>query len=160
MDTARLFALGGLGEVGMNCLAIEQRGEILIVDCGVTFDGRGLGVDVIHPDFSALAPYRDRVAGVFLTHGHEDHIGALPYFLRRHDVPVFGPAYALGLVRARMAEHEVLTYARLQETRVGERVKVGSFSVEPVRVTHSIADATALAIGTDAGVIVHSGDFK
>lgn len=156
----RLFALGGLGEVGMNCLAIEQRGEVLIVDCGVTFDGRGLGVDVIHPDFSALERYQGRVAGVFLTHGHEDHLGALPYFLRRHDVPIFGPRYALELLRARSREHEILSYARLFEAPVGERHAVGSFAVEPISVTHSIPDATALAITTDAGVIVHSGDFK
>lgn len=156
----RFFALGGLGEVGMNCLVLEQRGEVILVDCGVTFDGRGLGLDVIHPDFSALDAYEGRVRGVVLTHGHEDHIGGLPYFLRRHDVPIYGPAYALELVRHRMAEHEVLSYARLVETRVGEPFSVGSFTIEPIQVTHSIPDATALAIRTDAGVVIHSGDFK
>ncbi len=156
----RLFALGGLGEVGMNCMAIEQRGELMLIDCGVTFDGRGLGVDVVHPDFAALEAYAGRIAGVFLTHGHEDHIGALPYLLRRHDVPIYGPRYALELVRARMAEHEILSYAHLVETAPGDRVDVGSFVVEPIRVTHSIPDATALAIHTDAGIVIHSGDFK
>jgi len=93
--------LGGLGEVGMNCLAIEQHGEAILIDCGVTFDDRGLGVDVVHPDFSALehGAFASRIAGVLVTHGHEDHIGALPYLLRRHDLPIHGPPYALGLVK-------------------------------------------------------------
>jgi ribonuclease J len=155
----RVVPLGGLGEIGMNCLALEQRGEVLLVDCGVTFDDRGLGVDVVHPDFACLEPFRGRIAGVFLTHGHEDHIGALPYFLRRFAVPVWGPRYALGLVRERLAEAEI-TDARLIETAPRTRYEVGSFAVEPVRVTHSIADATALAIWTDAGTVVHTGDFK
>jgi ribonuclease J len=142
----------------MNCLALEQRGEALVVDCGVTFDDRGLGIDVVHPDFSALEAYR--VAGLFVTHGHEDHIGAIPYFLRRFDTPVFGPRYALGLVRERAAEHEILDHVQLYEVSPRARVRVGSFDIEPIRVTHSIADATALAIRTDAGLVVHTGDFK
>jgi ribonuclease J len=156
----RIVALGGLGEVGMNCLAVEQRGEVLVIDCGVTFDRRGLGVDVIHPDFACLEQFRDRIRGVFLTHGHEDHIGALPYFLKQFDVPVWGPPYALGLVRERLRDHEILAHARLFEAMPRSRYAVGSFTVEPVRVTHSIADATALAISTDAGLVVHTGDFK
>jgi ribonuclease J len=156
----RIAPLGGLGEIGMNCLALEQRGQVLLIDCGVTFDNRGLGVDVVHPDFACLEPYRDRIAGVFITHGHEDHIGALPYLLRRFDVPVWGPPYALGLVRERLVEHEVLAHARLIEVTPRTHYEVGSFTVEPIRVTHSIADATALAIATDAGLVIHSGDFK
>lgn len=144
----------------MNCMALEQRGEVILVDCGVTFDDRGLGVDVVHPDFSALDAFGERLAGVVVTHGHEDHIGALPYLLKRHDVPIWAPPYALGLIRERLDEHEVLAHARLFETRPRTPFSVGSFRVEPIRVTHSIADATALAIESDAGTIVHSGDFK
>lgn len=158
MSTLRVFPLGGLGEVGMNCLVLEQGGEALLVDCGVTFDGRGLGVDVVHPDFTALEGLH--VAGLFVTHGHEDHIGAIPYLVRRIDMPVFGPRYALGLVRERAAEHEILDHVDLREVTPRQRVRVGSFDVEPVRVTHSIADATALAIRTRAGLVVHTGDFK
>jgi ribonuclease J len=144
----------------MNCMAFEQRGEIMLVDCGVTFDDRNLGVDVVHPDFDAIDSFGRRLVGVVITHGHEDHIGALPYLLRRYDVPVWAPPYALGLIRDRLGEHEVLAHARLLTTTPRTPFQVGSFGVEPIRVTHSIADATALAITTDAGVIVHSGDFK
>jgi len=158
MPSLRIIPLGGLGEIGMNCLALEQRGEVLLVDCGVTFDGRGLGIDVVHADFEALAGFR--FAGLFLTHGHEDHIGAIPYLLRRFDMPVFGPRYALGLVRERAAEHEILDHADLRCVTPRSVTRVGSFEVEPIRVTHSTADATALAIRTDAGLVVHTGDFK
>jgi ribonuclease J len=154
----RILVLGGLGEVGMNCLALEQGGEALVIDCGVTFDDRGLGIDVVHPEFGALDDYR--IAGLFVTHGHEDHIGAIPYFLRRFDVPVYGPAYALSLVRERAAEHEVLEHVDLRCVKPRQPEQVGSFEVEPIRVTHSIADATALAIRTEAGRVVHTGDFK
>jgi ribonuclease J len=159
----RLFALGGLGEVGMNCMAlVANRGSeerVLIVDCGVTFD-RAYGAPIVHPDFSALEAWRDRITGVFLTHGHEDHIGALPHLLRRFDVPVWGPKYALELVRERIAEYEVLDHARLEVVKTREEIEVGPFRVEPVRVTHSIADATSLVIRAEGETIIHTGDFK
>jgi ribonuclease J len=158
--SVHVIPLGGLGEIGMNCLVVAQGDRAMVIDCGITFDDRGLGVDVVHPDFRALDAWRDRIAGVFLTHGHEDHIGALPYFLRRFDVPVWGPPYALGLVRTRLSEHEILEHARLIPTEPRRTYEVGPFTVEPIRVTHSIADATALAIRTEAGTVLHSGDFK
>ena len=144
----------------MNCMAIEQRGDVVLVDCGVTFDDRGLGIDVIHPDFSALHSFGTKLRGVIITHGHEDHIGALPYLLRTFDVPIYGPPYALGLIKERLGEHEVLAHARLHEMKPREAFTLGSFGVEPIRVTHSIADALAISLTTDAGTIVHTGDFK
>jgi len=155
-----IIPLGGLGEIGMNCLAIEQRGEVVLVDCGVTFDHRGLGVDVIHPDFAALEPYRGRIRGIFLTHGHEDHLGAVPHFLKRFDVPIWGPPYSLELLRVRAEEHEILRYAQLIPVKPREKHVIGPFTIEPIRVTHSTADSIALAIQTAAGLVIHSGDFK
>lgn len=159
--TVRLVPLGGLGEIGMNCLALEEEQGILVVDCGIRFPYDDLGVDVVRPDFTWLLERKDRVHGVFLTHGHEDHIGALPYLLEHVACPVWGPPHALGLVRHRLAEHG------FDEDEVDFRVStprctysMGGLSVEPIRVTHSIVEATALAIRTAAGTIVHTGDFR
>jgi ribonuclease J len=149
-----------LGEIGMNCLALDDGESVVLVDAGVTFDGRDVGVDVVHPDFSVLDPVADRLRALLVTHGHEDHIGAIPYLLRRFDIPVFGPPYALGLLRARAEEHPILDEARFIETQPGRTFSVGAFDVEPIRVAHSIADATALAIRTPIGRVVHTGDFK
>jgi len=154
----RVVPLGGLGEVGMNCLALCDDGHAIVVDCGVLFDDRGLGVDVISPDLRALDDMV--VDGLVLTHGHEDHLGAVPYFLQRFDVPVWGPRYTLGLLAARAEEHEILRHARLEEAVPRRRFRVGKFEVEPVRVTHSIVDATALAIDGPTGRAFHTGDFK
>jgi ribonuclease J len=101
----------------MNCMALAQKSECMLIDCGVTFDDRGLGIDVVHPDFSPIEKLGAHLTGIAITHGHEDHIGALPYLLKRYDIPVYGPPYALGLVRERLEEHEVLEHARLYETR-------------------------------------------
>jgi len=156
-----VVALGGLGEIGMNCLALEQEEGILLVDCGVTFPSSDLGIDVYHPRFDYVLERRDRLRGVVLTHGHEDHIGALPYLLGALDTKVFGPPHALELARQRLGEHGFnLDELDLVTTRVGVPFEVGPFSVESIRVTHSIADATALAIRTAAGTVVHTGDFK
>ncbi|HEX6271781.1 MAG TPA: ribonuclease J [Polyangiaceae bacterium] len=160
-DSIRLVPLGGLGEIGMNCLALEQRDGIVVIDCGVGFPESDLGIDIIHPDFEWLFERAARVHGVFLTHGHEDHIGALPYLLRELDVPVWGPPHALGLVRRRLAEHDFAPGdVDLREALAGRTYDVGPFSIEPVRVAHSIVEASALRLGTAAGTVVHTGDFN
>ncbi len=157
----RLVPLGGLGEIGMNCLAIEQRDGIVVIDCGVAFSESDLGVDVIHPDFDWLLERRSRISGVFLTHGHEDHIGALPYLLGELEVPVWGPPHALGLARRRLAEHDFSeSELELHEAVAGKTYEVGPFVIEPVRVAHSIVEASALRLETAAGTVLHTGDFN
>jgi ribonuclease J len=159
-QSVRIVPLGGLGEIGMNCLAIEQSDGIVLVDCGTSFPNDDLGIDVLRPDFSYLAERANRVVGVVLTHGHEDHIGAIPYLLSELDVPVWGPGHALGLVKRRLAEHEFeLDAVDLRLTEPGQTYAVGPFRVEPISVAHSIIDATALCIQTRAGCVVHTGDF-
>lgn len=163
----RFTPLGGLGEIGMNCLVVEQAGpegtERLIVDCGVTFPHGDYGVDVIHPRFDHLLEAPETIAGIVLTHGHEDHIGGLPYLLRDLRAEgvrpsIYGPPYAIGLVRRRLEEHELP--ADLQEVSPRESYRVGSFGVEHISVTHSIPQATSVALDTVAGTILHTGDFK
>lgn len=156
----RFVPLGGLGEIGMNCMAIEHEDARILVDCGLSFDGRGLGVEVFHADFRWLAQAREKLAAVVLTHGHEDHIGALPFLLRDFRVPVYGPPYAIALARERLAEHAPGAIELLHEIRPRERALIGPFEVEPYRVTHSMPDCTGLIIRTPHGVVVHSGDFK
>jgi ribonuclease J len=158
----RFVALGGLGEVGMNCLVVEAHGQLLIVDCGVTFPDHEAGVDLIHPDFDYVLERADQVRGGVLTHGHEDHIGALPYLLRdlERDVPIHGPPYALGLVEERMREADLGRKPRLFETRPRTPFSLGPFEVTPFRVTHSIPDATGLLLRAGSTTVVHTGDFK
>lgn len=157
----RLVPLGGLGEIGMNCMALEQEGGIVVLDCGVAFPEDDLGVDVLHPDFRWLMERRERVHGVFLTHGHEDHVGALPYLLGELDVPVWGPPHALGMARRRLGEHDFGPGGLdFRVARPGETHTVGPFAIEPVRVAHSIVEASALRIATAAGTVVHTGDFN
>ncbi len=145
----------------MNCLVLEQGDDIVVIDCGVTFPTTDNGVDVLHPRFDYLLERADRVRGVVITHGHEDHIGALPYLLDVLDVPVRAPEHAMSLIKLRLEEHELDESALdLATTRVGEPFRLASFDFESIRVTHSIADATALAIGTCAGRVIHTGDFK
>lgn len=157
----RLVPLGGLGRIGMNCLAIEQADGIVVIDCGIGFAEDSLGIDVLHPDFSWLLERADRVRGVFLTHGHEDHVGALPYLLAELDVPIWGPAHALAVARRRLLEHDFAPEdLDLRVAEVGRSHAVGSFDIEPVRVTHSIVEASALRIVTAGGTLLHTGDFN
>ncbi len=160
MSYLRVVPLGGLGEIGMNCMALETPDGILVVDCGITFPRDKYGVDVIHPLFEYLEDRADDLLGVVITHGHEDHIGALPYLLRKIPRPVWAPPYALALIRERLKEFRDVPELELHATAPRRRFSVGRFEVEPLRVTHSIPDATALAIQTPGGMVVHTGDFK
>ena len=152
--------IGGLDRIGSNMTLIECDEQILVVDCGVAFPGSDmLGIDLIIPNFDYLRENREKLVGVVLTHGHEDHIGALPYFLREFQVPVYGTALTLALVENKMQETNVKKYS-LTVVKPGDVVTLGCFKTEFIRTNHSIGDATALAISTPVGVIVHTGDFK
>lgn len=157
----RFLPLGGLGEIGMNCFALEQAGEILVVDCGASFPDDDLGADLIVPDFAWLASNRQKIVGLVITHGHEDHIGAIPQFLRSvgKDVPIYAPAHAAALIAARLEQRGHNSECLLL-IEPGEQYPIGSFVVEPIRVAHSIVGATALGIQTCAGLIIHTADFN
>lgn len=157
----KIYSLGGLNEIGKNMTAFECGNDIIIVDCGIGFPNDDmLGVDLVIPDFTHIQNNIEKVRGIFLTHGHEDHIGSLPYFLKNMNVPVYGTRLTLGILENKLAEHKLLQNAKLHNVNVGDTVTTGCFKVEFIRVNHSIADACALAITTPQGVIVHTGDFK
>ncbi|MCL2406762.1 MAG: ribonuclease J [Defluviitaleaceae bacterium] len=158
----RAFALGGIHEIGKNLYVLEFGEDIIVVDCGVAFpEDDQLGIDLVIPDFSYLVKNRDRVKGVILTHGHEDHIGAVPYFMRELNVPLYGTTLTLGLSELKLKEHGLLNTVKRHCIQPGQSFKLGKhFEIEFISVTHSIAGAVALAIKTPAGVIVHTGDFK
>ncbi|MDX2178222.1 MAG: ribonuclease J [Bryobacteraceae bacterium] len=157
----RVIPLGGLGEFGMNSLALEYGDDILVVDAGMMFpEAELLGVDIVTPDFTYLKERREKVRGLVLTHGHEDHIGGVPFFLHEIDAPVYGTAFTLALVERRLDEHSMTEDADLHEVKAGEKVTLGAFSIEFINVTHSIVAAVALAITTPVGVVIHTGDFK
>jgi ribonuclease J len=156
-----LVPLGGLGEFGMNCMAIRWGDDIIVVDAGMMFpEAELLGVDIVVPDISYLTENRHRVRGIVLTHGHEDHIGALPWVLSELNVPVWGTEFTLAYVEDKLDEHGLLDNADLRELRPGVRVKIGPFTVHPIQVTHSLVDCVSLAIHTPLGVVIHTGDFK
>jgi len=157
----KVIPLGGLGEIGKNITAIEYDNEIIVIDCGLAFpDAEMYGVDLVIPNTTYLLNNREKVKGFFLTHGHEDHIGALPYVLKRLNIPVYGTKLTLSLVKSKLEEHKMLSDCTLNEVKQGEEVKTENFGVEFIRTCHSIADACALAIHTPEGIIVHTGDFK
>lgn len=157
----RIIPLGGLGEIGKNMTVIECANDMFIIDCGLAFpDDDMLGVDIVIPDFSYVERNIDRLRGVVLTHGHEDHIGALPYFLSQFKTPIYGTRLTLGLVEGKLKEHNLLGKVQLGVVKPRQMVKMGCMSVEFIHVNHSIPDACGLAIHTPAGVIVHTGDFK
>lgn len=158
----KVIPLGGLQEIGKNITAFEINDEIIVVDCGLAFpEDDMLGIDLVIPDFSYLIKNREKVKGVVLTHGHEDHIGALPYFLKELNVPIYGTKLTIGLVENKLKEHNILNKVNRVCVSAGDTIKLGnSFKVEFIATTHSIADSCALAIFTPVGAIVHSGDFK
>jgi ribonuclease J len=155
----RVAFLGGLGEIGRNCAVVELDGARLLIDCGLAFpDADQPGVDIILPDFAWLVEEPERVVGVVLTHAHEDHMGALPYFLRDFDVPVYGTRLSLAMLAAKLEEHELAP--SLVEVAPGDRTTIGPFDLELFAMSHSIPDGVAVALRTPAGTIVHTGDFK
>ena len=157
----RLIPLGGLGEIGLNMMLVESGDDVVAVDCGLMFPDDELpGIDYVIPDFSYALARGDRFRAVVLTHGHEDHIGALPYLLRERGVPVYGTPLTLALVSEKLREHGLLEGADLRPMRPRVAFEVGPFRVEPIRVTHSIVDGLGLAVGTPAGTVVFTGDFK
>jgi ribonuclease J len=157
----QIVPLGGLGEFGMNCMAIRWGEDIIVVDAGLMFpEAELLGVDIVVPDISYLTENRQRVRAIILTHGHEDHIGALPWVLSELKVPVWATEFTLAYVEDKLEEHGLLDDAQLNEIRPGENFKVGPFTIHPIQVTHSLVDCVALAIHTPLGVLIHTGDFK
>ncbi len=157
----KVIALGGLEEIGKNMTVLEYGNDIIIIDCGLAFPEDDMpGVDLVIPDITYLANHIEKVRGIVLTHGHEDHIGALPYILKQLNVPVFGTLLTLGLLENKLREHKMLDSTRRHTVVPGEMVKLGQMTVEFIHTNHSIADAVALAIQTPVGTVVHTGDFK
>ena len=155
----KVIPLGGLNEVGKNITALEYGNDILIIDCGMSFpDDEMFGIDIVIPDFEYLEENQAKLRGMILTHGHEDHIGGIPYLLKKLDLPIYGTRLTLGLVENKLQEHNIK--AQLNTIHAGQKLKIGPFDIEAIRTTHSIADALCFAIDTPAGLIFHTGDFK
>lgn len=159
--SVKVTFLGGLNEIGKNITLFECDNDMFLLDCGMAFpDGDMLGVDLVIPDFTYIERNKDKIKGVVLTHGHEDHIGSLPYLLRRINVPIYGTPLTLGLVGSKLKEHNLFNKAKLNTVKPGQRIKLGCMAIEFIHVNHSIPDSVAIAIHTPAGTIVHTGDFK
>ncbi len=159
-EKVKIIPLGGLYEIGKNITVIEYENEIIVVDCGLSFpDEEMLGVDIVIPDVTYLLKNKEKVKGIVITHGHEDHIGALPYVLKKLNVPVYGTKLTLGLLANKLKEHNIQN-ASLNVIKASQQIKVGIFDVEFIRTNHSIPDSVAIAIGTPVGTILHTGDFK
>ncbi len=161
IEEVTMIPLGGVGEIGKNMMLVEIEKEILIIDAGVMFpEDDLLGIDLVIPDFSYVLENKDRVKGIVLTHGHEDHIGALPYLLKDLNVPVYGTRLTLGLLEVKLKEHNILDDSKLKVVNPGNSINLGKFEVNFIRVNHSIADTCALAINTPLGYIIYASDFK
>ena len=160
-EKMKIIPLGGLNEIGKNMTVYEHGGEMIVVDCGLAVPSDDMyGIDLIIPDVSYLVKNKSRIRGLFITHGHEDHIGAIPYVLRQVNMPVYCTRLTAGLIKLKLEEHGLLKSTKLITVEAGEMIKVGKFYVEFIHVNHSIADAVAFAIHTSMGVIIHTGDFK
>ena len=157
----RVAFLGGLNEIGKNITLFECEGDMFILDCGMTFpDGEMLGIDLVIPDFSYVEKNMDKIKGLVITHGHEDHIGAIPYLLKKFNVPIYGTPLTIGLITSKLKEHNLHNKAKLNVVKPGQSIKLGCMDVEMIRVNHSIPDAVGVAIHSPAGTLVHTGDFK
>jgi ribonuclease J len=157
----KIIPLGGLGEFGMNCLALRWEDDIIVIDAGLMFpESELLGVDIVVPDITYLVENRQHVRAIILTHGHEDHIGGLPWMLSEIKVPVYGTEFTLAYVEGKLEEHHLLDETTLVEITPREKFTIGPFTIEPIRVTHSLVDCVALAVDTPVGVVIHTGDFK
>ena len=157
----KIIPLGGLNEIGKNMTAIEYKNDIVIIDCGLKFPDEDMfGIDVVIPDITYLLKHKDKVSGIFLTHGHEDHIGALPYVLKQLNVPVYGTKLTLGIVQSKLKEHNLLSTTELITVKPRDVVRLNSVSVEFIKTNHSIADSVAIAVHTPLGAVLHTGDFK
>lgn len=160
-ETVKIIPLGGLEQIGMNITAIECDDSIIVVDCGLAFpDDEMFGIDLVIPDITYLKENIDKVKGFVITHGHEDHIGALPYVLRDINVPVYATKLTMGLIESKLKEHEMMNVVRRKVVKYGQFINLGCFRIEFIRTNHSIADAAAIAIFSPAGILVHTGDFK
>ena len=159
--TLKIIPLGGLEEIGKNITAFEYDNEIIIVDCGLEFPTDDmLGVDLVIPDFTYLEKNKEKIRGMVITHGHEDHIGAIPYFLKQFDIPIYATKLTIGLIQNKLEEHKLLRSAKLVEVSAGETINFGKIKVEFIRSCHSIPDSVMLAIYTPVGIVMHTGDFK
>ena len=157
----KIIPLGGLNEIGKNMTVIEYKEDIIIIDCGLKFPDEDMfGIDVVIPDISYLLKNKEKIRGIFLTHGHEDHIGALPYVLKQLNVPIYGTKLTLGIVETKLKEHGLLATTTLVRVKPRDIIKLNSASVEFIKTNHSIADSVAIAIHTPLGVVLHTGDFK
>lgn len=157
----RIIPLGGLNEIGKNITAIEYKNDIVVIDCGLKFPDEDMfGIDIVIPDINYLLNNKERVTGIFLTHGHEDHIGALPYVLKQLNVPVYGTTLTLGILETKLKEHGLLSTTELIRVKPRDVIKLNSVSVEFIKTNHSIADSVAIAVHTPLGVVLHTGDFK
>ena len=160
-EKMKIIPLGGLNEIGKNMTVYEHGGEMIVVDCGMGFpDGNMYGIDLVIPDVSYLVKNKGRIRGLFITHGHEDHIGSIPYVLRQVNMPIYCTRFTAGLIKLKLEEHGLLKQTKLITVEAGEMIRAGKFYVEFIHVNHSIADSVAFAIHTSMGVIIHTGDFK